>query len=360
MNVALGTNRWVRSPFVVAWAVLAIVITFHSPRWWLFLQSNADTLEWNRATIYLQQCVDPWRDDLTAAVRWRFVPQIFVWLAGGGALLALALPWLGALTLIGYSYNKIRQQSDDGVKTLCATIVLASSGPILVSTGWLGINDAWFVLALCYLAFGEHRIGWVVACLLGTFIDERFIFGLPLALWLRAMSKPDTALKTTLQTAAKLMLAALIPFLVSRLLGTTLAERDTARDGEFIMQSLQQSGAYLWCAPLGAWMALRFAGLPAAEEWLAQFRVNRHTALILLAVTAIPIVVGFTIASDTMRTAGIALPLCVWGICRLVAKKSRLYWLALAAASLLIPAAHVTYNKVMPINSLPIELLRLF
>lgn len=360
MSVAPGINRWVQSPFAVAWIILVLVIAFHSPRWWILLHPNGDTVEWNRATIYLQQCLDPWRDDLTAAVRWRFVPQVFVWSVGGGAALALVLPWFGAVALIGYLYHLIRRQSNDWCKTVCATVVLAASGPVLVSTGWLGINDAWFVLGLCYLAFGKYRIGLVVACLLGTFIDERFIFGLPPALWLRAMSKPDRDFKTTLQTAAKLMLAALVPFLVSRLLGTTLAERDTARDGEFILKSLQQSGAYLWCAPLGAWMALRFACFPAAESWLADLRVHKRTALILLAVTVIPIAIGFLLASDTMRTAGIALPLCVWGTCRLVAKKSRAYWLGLAAASLLIPAAHVTYNKVMPINSLPLELLRLF
>lgn len=107
-------------------------------------------------------------------------------------------------------------------------------------------------------------------------------------------------------------------------------------------------------------MALRFACLPAAESWLAAFLVQKRSALILLAVTVIPVALGFLLASDTMRTAGIALPICVWGTCRLVAQKSRTYWIGLAAASLLIPAAHVTFNKIIPINSLPIELLRLF
>lgn len=352
-------RRWYDSSLLTAVLILAAVVACHSPRWWLIVHPTPGSFEWDRAAVYLQQCANPWRDDLTAAVRWRFLPQVLVWLVHGGPALALAFPWFGALAFTAYCHHVLRRQTADSLAAAAATVVLAASGPVLVSTGWLGLNDAWFALALCYVAFGRNRGVIAAACVLGTFVDERFVFGLPLAIWLRAMAAADDDFGRTFTRAATWLLPALAPFVVSRLIGAALG-RDAGRDQAFLSSSLHDSAAYLWCAPLGAWMALRFACFPAAERLAACARTHRTTALALLLTAAGPVLAGFLLASDTLRTAGIVLPLCLWGAAGLAARKSHAYWLGLAAASLLVPAAHVTYTKIMPINSLPLELMRLW
>ena len=105
-------------------------------------------------------------------------------------------------------------------------------------------------------------------------------------------------------------------------------------------------------------MALRLAIFPAAQRICDLYQENRFIAGLLISASAIPVSLGFLLASDTARTAGILLPVCIWAVVY-SKRENKGPWLWYALAMLLIPAAHITHTKIAPINCFPIELLRL-
>ena len=340
-----------RYPIVAGALCLLLVLVFHSPRWWLIVKPTPGTAEWDRATSYLAQCQAPFRADVEPAMRWRFVPQVFVFATGGNRTVALLIPWLGALTL-AWSINRLlRQRGYDPVSAFWLGTVLLTSAPILVATGWLGMNDAWVALGLLAVAFSDSRLAIALACLVCPFIDERFVFGLPGAFLVRYYPFSNRSCASVLGR----LLAAMLPFIFVRGIGFALGHRDNSR---FLLASANASSTYLWVAPLALWMAWRFAYFPAALRIAHDFRQTRLECVLLLCGSLGPVLLGFTLASDTLRTASILLPLCVWGVVGPTLMDRRtIGWLAFA--SLVVPVAHVTYTKVIPINSSIVELWRL-
>ncbi len=337
---------------------LFVVIAFHSPRWWLLAHESPGSNEWTRGLAYFKQCLDPARTDIEPAMRWRFIPQIFVYALGGSRWLATAFSWVGAWALLAYIYSWIKRSASSEKVAMSAMLLLGATSPVLVSTHWLGINDAWVALGLCYLAFGQAKIGLVAACALCPFIDERFIFGAPLAVTLRSLEQLKAEPKKAMVAIAWKTAAACSVFGMGRLVGIGLG-RGTSGDSSFILASIGSSTSYLFAAPLGAWMALRFAAFPPALEIVEIYKTNRTAMIVLLAAAIGPVCVGFMLAADTMRTAGILLPLCLWGARELLSEKREHYFGALALAMLVVPAAHVSYRTAMVINSLPFELYRI-
>lgn len=346
------------TPAVAAFVCLATILCFHSPRWWIMKGHAPETFEWARGLAYLSQCESPFRTDVEPAMRWRFLPQIIVWACHGGRGLGLAFPWIGVWALITYLFVLARDSGRTAVDAFVAVVILASTAPVLVSTGWLGFNDAWVALGLCYAAFGRSAVLLVLICVLCPFIDERFIFGLPCAFVLRNWGLLESDFRRGAGRAVAQCVCGALPFLSVRLLGAAGGRNDETYE-HFIFQSVRGSTSYLWFAPLGFWMALRFAAFPAVQRLVGYVRTAPRASLLLVSSALIPVAIGFSLASDTVRTAGILLPLCAWGVLGTDDKDSsrRNRWLAVA--SLVVPVAHVTFTKVVPINSLPVELWRL-
>jgi hypothetical protein len=347
-------------PWLAALAGLTAVLFFHSPRWWLLAHESPGTFEWDRALVYLKQCQGPFRADVEPAMRWRWFPQVIVFLCGGSRWLALLFPWLGVWAFLCFVFKVVRTETPDELTSFLITIVIGSTSPVLISTGWLGMNDAWVVLGLCYLAFG--RRAWVAAivCCLCPFIDERFVFGVPAAILIRTFREyPDRPAFELVKYAALRTMAALIPFLAVRLIGAGM-RTDTAVDKNFFAKSIRESSAYLCFAPAALWMALRFAYYPLARTLQAVFKPQPVFVVILLAAAFLPVLGGFVLASDMTRTAGILTPLALWGALEVRKRAIAVDWSWLAIASLVVPAAHVTYTKIAVINSLPVELWRLW
>lgn len=347
-------------PLLAGLLCFAVILVFHSPRWWLMIREAPGTFEWDRALTYLRQCTAPLSENVEPAMRWRFVPQVFVWLLGGSRALALTIPWLGAWALLAFLHRLARRHGADALVALCMTITLGASAPLLVSTGWLGMNDAWVALGLCYLAFGETRALLALGCVLCPFIDERFVFGVPCAVVVRnltASAPVQPRLAFTLRVIGQTVLA-VAPFAAGRI-GGLLLGRDVHGDANFLSSSVRGSTIYLGTAPLAAWMAFRFAWVPVAQAFATCFKAEPYRVGLLVLASAGPVLIGFLLASDTMRTTGIVLPLCVWAALGLARNVAPAYWRWLALANLLVPAAHVVYTKVGPINCLPLELWRL-
>ena len=106
-------------------------------------------------------------------------------------------------------------------------------------------------------------------------------------------------------------------------------------------------------------MALRFAYFPAVQELARIFPARRMTVLLIVAAAVVPVLIGFFLATDTMRTAGILISVAMWGAIEFAKRGDTLQWRWLVVAALLVPAAQVSYTKVAPINCLPYELWRI-
>jgi len=350
-------RRLISIPSVAGLLCLGIIVFFHSPHWWLFTEVRPGSLEWTRAISYLQQCAAPFSDTVEPAMRWRFFPQLFIWFLGGNSLLALLFPWLGAWCFLSYINFLAKSHGHDPRTAMAMTLALGATAPVLTSTGWLGFNDAWVALGLSYLAFGQRTAWLVVICIICPFIDERFIFGIPSALVLRNL---DTLLEDQRKGFVQIIrqsICALAPFLLVRSTGHWIAPANRDQS-QFLWHFIFESPAYLWMAPMGAWMALRLAIFPAAQGIWKLFQRHRIAAGLLFSAAIAPVLLGYLLASDTARTTGILLPVCIWAVVE-SRKEQKGKWIWYALAMLLIPAAHVTHTKIAPISSFPIELIRL-
>lgn len=339
---------------------LGIIVVFQSPRWWLIVHETPGTFEWDRALSYLRQCAAPLRTDIEAAMRWRFLPQAIVYLLGDSRALALAFPWLGAWAFLAYLYHQGATETGSRRIGWELALLLGCSAPIFVSTGWLGVNDAWIFLGLCYLSFGRRRWLHVLCCLACPLIDERFVFGLPLAFYVRAIARSETGTFGTCVTyLLRTVSLAVLPFLLTRLLFAHARGGGDA-DRAFLLSSIRTAHVYLWMAPMALWMAWRMAFVPAAEVFVRLTKDRPALGALGGAAALLPVMVGFLLASDTMRTAAVLAPFVVWSAVQWGKDPDKARFLRwLAAANLILPAAQVSYTTIVPINSLPVELWHL-
>jgi len=243
-------RRLISNPWFAGFICLGIIVFFHSPHLWLFTHVRSGSFEWVRAISYLQQCESPFSENIEPAMRWRFFPQVIVWLMGGNHVVALLFPWLGAWFFLTYINHLAKSHGHDLRTAMAMTLTLGATAPVLTSTGWLGMNDAWVALGLSYLAFGRRSTWLVLVCVICPFIDERFVFGIPSVLVLRNL---DTLLENRRKGMRQIIqqsLYAIIPFFLVRTAGHFMAplNRDQSH---FFWNNILNSQAYLWFSPLG-------------------------------------------------------------------------------------------------------------
>lgn len=211
----------------------------------MFTEVRPGSFEWARAFSYLKQCAAPFSTDVEPAVRWRFFPQFLVWLLGGHRSIALLFPWVGAWALLSYLFHLAKRHGHNPATSVAMTLTLGATAPILTSTGWLGLNDAWVALGLCYLALGQR---------------------LPLlALGLRHLAPLTGKSEGGIRQFARTILWAVLPFVVGRALGWVFGQSDRGQ-ADFLWHVIKDSSSYLALAPFGVWMALRFALFPASRR----------------------------------------------------------------------------------------------
>ncbi len=363
LDISARLERLPRWKFVaVSVAVsLGLSVCFFSPKFWLMGQPWPGTFEWDRALTFLHQCQSPFDREIESAMRWRLLPPLVAHAVGLTGYGALAIPYVGVIVLTAAWTLVAERLLADRLEALLLTIILGASAAILSITNVYGINDAWFLLGLLAIAAGRGWPSLVLAGLLAPWVDERFLLGLPLALFCRwwLHDRPAEFRRDMLIAAA-----AASPYLIVRA-GVTLLSGDPL-SGRFAEGALAIVPIYLPYVRIGWWMGFRAAWiiiLFAPLDWwqrggMPVWRLGvLCTAVGWLAITAL--------AADLSRSTNLLLPLLLCGAVALrrMAENplTRYYWLGgCAVANLLMPYTNVTYNKVTMFWGLPLELLRLY
>ena len=337
----------------LALLALALSIGFFAPRLWLMKAYVQGSFQWDRAHTFLQQCEQPFRRDIEPAMLWRLLPPLVAHTLHLPGKSPLALPWLGLLAATTYAAVLLRRRLDDTRFVLGGTLLFATTSAVLVPVGWLGMNDAWVWLGLLAVAFGRATWAAPLACLLCPWVDERFIIGFPLAWLVARLERNEPLFSRSLLTALWLLPYAAIRLMLDRHDATA----STATQA-FLRTQVSQSLQLLPLVPLGWWMGLRAAWAAAGYAlWTL-----RRARLVLVGATLLgTLAISVLLASDLSRSVAIAVPLVLFGCCELARRQPGVaprIVLALGMINLLIPAAHLTYAHIDPINPLPLELVR--
>lgn len=353
--------RFVLLVLGLALAALALSLIFHSPRLWIFAEPHPGSTYWDRGLQFIQQCEKPIGHPLAdPALMWRIAPVLLAKLIGLHGFAVFLIPWSGLLVLLSLCAGLVLRRTGDIWIAALVTAVVGTTSATLTVTGWLGINDAWYASALLALAFVRPWPVVTLAAVIGPWIDERFLFALPLALYVRSRALgSDWRPRSTLSVAA----AGVVLYAVIRCFN--LLHLPTEGVDHLLRYTIKHFHAWLPWSGLGWFMGLRAA-------WVLVFvavgglwrREDRHSAWWPAALALAPLIVITALASDTGRAPTMLLPLVLLGAERLIA----LHGLAIARralvfillANLVMPAMHVTYKTGDIINMLPIEIARCF
>lgn len=314
--------------------------------------------EVNRAAYALAQVDQPWAEIDSVSnqvIRWRL---LFPILAHGLRLpdwAFLALPHLGCLLVLGFVARLLLKRGWSNGETVAATIVMATSSWFFVSTGWLAYFDSWCVLGMLLVSFARRRSLFVAALLLAPWVDERFVFALPISLLVRAeffqQEKKDWLKDLVVGGVG------LLPWLAIRT-GLIFAA-DDRMTGSYVQSLWERRESLLARSHLeGAWHGLRWGWVFVVAGVLGAGR--RWTLGVVAAAT---LAVVFILADDLSRATAILMPIAALGVvCRerltgvsLTAGRV----MVLAALNLLFPAKHVVATWGPPITYLYRELERL-
>ncbi len=339
---------------LIAAACLALVVSAFAPHLWVIASRSPESFEWARANTYLAQCAHPFDQNVEPAMRWRLLPALVAHAFGLKGDMPLVIPWIGLGALVLWVATRLRRALDDWRFVAGGTLVFASTSACLVPIGWLGINDAWIWLGLLVVAFAENP-AWIVLCgLLVPWVDERFIIGLPLAWAVRVACRKDQSFR-----ARDLLWALLLAPYAALRIGFGGSPWSGHAERAFLAGQLRTSLISLPYAPLAWWMGLRVGWAALVYGILSLQGGLRWSVSTIALLTAL---VSLALASDMSRSIAILCPLVMLGLVELARRRTieapRIaLWAGVVA--LLIPAVHVVFNKIAPIDNLVVELIRL-
>jgi hypothetical protein len=327
---------------------------FFAPRLWLMTEYLPGTFQWDRAHTYLLQCEHPLRRDIEPAMLWRLLPPLVAHACALPGKTPLALPWLGVIACMVYVAVLFRRRLPDPRYVYGGTLLFATTSAVLAPVGWLGINDAWVWLGLLAVSFGESAWALPLAALLCPWVDERFIIGFPLAWLVRCLDRDDPPWSRAAWQGLWLM-----PYVALRLALGGNPSGSGGASADFLKGQLGATAFLIPFAPLGWWMALRAGWAAVALGIWSLPIIRRWLAAVVIGIT---LLVMLGLASDLSRSAAILTPVMLWGCFVLVRRfptQAPRVLLVAGLINLLLPAAHVVYNKIDLISPLPIELFRL-
>lgn len=243
----------------------------------------------------------------------------------------------------------------------CLALAGGATAPFFTSMGWLGYFDACFALALLVIAFARPRPLVLLACLLGPWIDERIVLGLPLALCVRwVYFQPERSTSGTWfrrEVVPPVLLIAGFAVLRISLGGSGSSQTIRGYWTEFIFARPYHIPRML----LGMWEGLRFGWPLLIYIAIAAIRSRRSPAspalplFLVVACAVLTAAAGLLSALDMSRAMVLLLPVVPlgWVLASRTEQWNRLHVAPiLAAAAVLLPAKHVVSRFVLPVDNL--------
>lgn len=250
--------------------------------------------------------------------RWRLlVPALGKLLKLPGWLI-LGLAHIGCLVLIIILVGVCSAQSSligaSLYEALCFSIVAGASAPFFSSMGLLGYYDAWLALALIGVAFAGPRWVVLIACILAPWIDERFVFGLPLAQCVRWI-RTDFAAESHWQWFKREAMAPIIVVVCYTIVRLGLGGSGSSQTvgdylSEFVFTRKLSPSDYI----VGAGAGLRAGWILVVTAllgiWMAAAAKARLQALLLTAGIIFTGIIGLFTALDLSRSMVLLIPSC--------------------------------------------------
>lgn len=261
-----------------------------------------------------------------------------------------ALAHISTLLLLIYAAHLVYSRTSSWAAAAVGTALTATSAAFFVSTGFLGYFDSALILALCISCFSSRPVTLWAAATLAPWVDERFIFALPIIFWCQWMRAQS------FQGAFKKMLPILLgiaPYLFLRVLALVF---NTDHSQTLFRDVTHDAHLRFWPIFLGLWDALRWGWVAAVLPILAAPRGPKVFALTLIPLALFGLLVC---AGDYSRSMAIALPLMLYGLIVFWNQKSlqtQALLTGLAVLNFVMPAYHSFRAFHFPIFPLPIQL----
>lgn len=289
----------------------------------VMLEQLASPADWDKERLN-----DPMFDG-AQSIRWRLLPPVVGNVLSLSPGFYLTLPWLALPWMIFLCCKYSLERKASVLQAGAIGILVGTSSAFFSASGAIGYFDPFYIIALLMVCFSPSRIVFTAACVLGPWIDEKFLLMLPACVLARYDWSPS--IKWFVIAGA-----AISPYCLIRFAALFLG--DSSFDRQFSMQG-EVFWSYAPALPEGWWYGFRLGWLPIL---LGIFVCHRElgpkfgpifTFMLLAAIGSISF-----LAWDTTRSIAMVMPLMLLG---LKVEKIRKYLPALAAANLLLPAAYV-------------------
>ncbi len=347
-----------RPAWMMALLAVTLAMVFFFPnldRWLLHDYAIAANMpETSRAAFEAGRLEDPWhtpRSTTHGLVTWRLIPVVPLHFLQAPHWVLIGLAWAGVPALVFYCARRGAPRAGT-MPRLAVALAAATSASALVSIGWLTYMDAWWVLGLCVVVLSPSDFSRLTAALVVSFMDERFIIGLPLALLARHLFPPRE--NEAPESLAKLLLPAwgVAPYLLLRAAAWHWdLNQDAAR---FISERKLSDWFHPEALAAGLWQGCRALWLPALIALLWRAR-GRPMNAGLAAAAAGTYLAGCSVADDFSRNTGMLLPVVIVVAIDAINRRDVLVIRATmlaAVANLLLPAWHqigVNRHPVFPV-----------
>ena len=322
--LAVGLSLLAITPRVIFWKDYSL-LTFETGRRHDLVAQLEDPISWNRG---------PNARRTENALSWRLLPPVIGHTLHLPPKVYLGLPWLGLFLLVGTSLHYLRQRGVSPLGLLAAGVLTGTSAAFFGSSTSLGYFDCLYLLALVVFCFSPSLVLTVASCLLGPWIDEKFLLMLPACFFLRWSWQPSwrwvggAALAVLLYSGIRLSAVAA---------GDSTLARQIAIQGPVFER-------YWRSLPVAWWYAFRLGWFfIGAGIWLVARQLNRPARVLMLASLAAGMGAVSFLAWDTTRSIAMVFPFFLAGASAPRLQRA-LVWLAilnpfLPAAYLITPAA---------------------
>ena len=366
---------------VVTFSLLTIQF---SPNWWVLCEqlsyANAEvstpvdqaqvdraimSAYWARGFYVTRQVADfaaPIDDPNHQIVRWRLLIPAFSRLVELPPWATLGLAHLGSFFLVLFLVSLGRREAlasgDMGRRGILLGLIAGSTAPFITSMGLLGYYDSWLGVSLLASAFARRRGIVLLACVLAPWVDERFVLGLPLALWTRWLTTEDgiISFREWFRLEAVWPIILTLGYALLRLgLGGTGGSQTI---GEYLNAFVLSVRIPISQRLYGAWAGLRLGWILVLAAVLGSLRSTTPGATarsaILTAIIICTAAVGVFSALDISRSMILLLPTLPLGysfVSKASARPIRWGIHLVAACALLLPATHVIGQKRIPVDT---------